>query len=230
MNAAAREVVQESLPLATPRALAFLQLQADPLFHRVKAARRHALIDAALEDGRALGVAHRREFGADPRALAARARVTVWESAREAGFGATVVCAEYRERTQHVVLYTPVLGRLQAACTALGSPFCSLDVHAAFLAHELYHHLDCGRGPEALASRHRIDLLRLGRWRWTSGVASLAEIAAGAFAQSLLGLPFHAKLLELLVLLEANPAAGPRYVEALAAATLAVIPPDGVPA
>jgi hypothetical protein len=36
----------------------------------------------------------------------------------------------------------------------------------------------------------------VGRWAWTSGLASLPEIAAGAFAQALLGLPFHGKLLE----------------------------------
>jgi hypothetical protein len=38
-------------------------------------------------------------------------------------------------------------------------------------------------------------LFRIGNWRWRTGVAALAEIAAGAFAQSLLDLPCHPHVL-----------------------------------
>jgi CxxC motif-containing protein (DUF1111 family) len=41
--------------------------------------------------------------------------------------------------------------------------------------------------------------MKLGRWTWTAGLTTLPEIAAGAFAQQLLGLSFHPKLLDDLV-------------------------------
>jgi hypothetical protein len=230
MSPAGEDLLRVALPLATPRALAFLQLQADPLFHRVPRVRHAALIDAALADGRALACAHREQGCTDPWALARQAGVPVRESRQDASFGTNVVCAEYRTRGQDVVLYLPVLERLQARSSTHAALLGRLDVRSALLAHELYHHFDCGRGQAGIARRHRVGLLRLGSWRWTSGVASLAEIAAGAFAQALLALPFHAKLLELLVVLDANPGAGARYVEALAAASLAVSQPAGVPA
>jgi hypothetical protein len=43
-------------------------------------------------------------------------------------------------------------------------------------------------------------LFRIGSWRWRTGVAALAEIAAGAFAQSLLDLPCHPCALNLVAL------------------------------
>jgi hypothetical protein len=43
-------------------------------------------------------------------------------------------------------------------------------------------------------------LFRIGGWHWRTGIAALAEIAAGAFAQSLLDLPCHPKVLDLVAL------------------------------
>jgi hypothetical protein len=68
-----------------------------------------------------------------------------------------------------------------------------------FIAHELYHHFDCLRGHARLSERHAVRIFSVGRWQWTSGLSSLCEIAAGAFAQRLMGLPFHPALLDLLV-------------------------------
>ncbi len=45
---------------------------------------------------------------------------------------------------------------------------------------------------------HRVNISASVPWNWTSGLSSLSEIAAGAFAQQLLGLPFHPKLLDFL--------------------------------
>ena len=70
------------------------------------------------------------------------------------------------------------------------------SARAVFLAHELYHHFDETR-PQTLCSRHRVPVLRLGRLRLTAAVAGMREIAAGAFAQRLLGLRFHPRLLDI---------------------------------
>ena len=72
------------------------------------------------------------------------------------------------------------------------------DCRPVFLAHELYHHLARSAARAPFSRTYRVTLLQLGRWRWTSRIASLEEIAAGAFAQTLLGLKFHPRLIELL--------------------------------
>jgi hypothetical protein len=49
-----------------------------------------------------------------------------------------------------------------------------------------------------LSQRHTVRIFSVGRWQWSSGLSSLCEIAAGAFAQRLMGLPFHPALLDVL--------------------------------
>ena len=49
-----------------------------------------------------------------------------------------------------------------------------------------------------IAQRYRPSLFRLGRWHWRTGIAALSEIAAGAFAQALLELPCHPRVLDLI--------------------------------
>jgi hypothetical protein len=65
-----------------------------------------------------------------------------------------------------------------------------------FIAHELYHHIEAVRPETPIARRYRPTLFRIGNWHWRTGIAVLAEIAAGAFAQSLLDLPCHPKVLD----------------------------------
>jgi hypothetical protein len=83
------------------------------------------------------------------------------------------------------------------------------------IAHELYHHLDATGPAPLLARRHRVTLLALGRWRWTSGLTSLSEIAAGAFAQRLLSLRWHARFFDLITVHSVRPAAASRLAAAL---------------
>jgi hypothetical protein len=235
MSAGDREAVCSALPLATPLALAALQLRADPLFERMTAAQRAQLPQAALDDGAHLAARYRACGCADPWALAERLGVRVRQTTHDGGFGTTVVCAEYQTRSQDIVLYTPVLARVQARVGALlgASPAVALlgrrSVRDIYLAHELYHHLDIARGARSISRRHRVCLLRVGRWRWTSGVSSLAEIGAGAFAQCLLELPFHAKLLDLFVLVDTDASATRRFLAALTAGT-GVVESSGEPA
>jgi hypothetical protein len=220
MTGATRESALAALPLATAQALAFLQLREDPIYYRIPPTQQVDLVAAALGDGYALADQQRAQGFSHPWRIAQRLGVSVRESTEDASFGTTVVCAEYYTRQREIVLYTRVIERVQGMADDLlhgaavsGAP---CDVRAAYLAHELYHHLDCLRGPDSIARRHRVCLLRIGRLRWTSGVSSLAEIAAGAFAQRLLDLDFHAKLLDLCVLLDRHTPAAQRFVQKLA--------------
>ena len=182
---------------ADPRALGLLQLREDPQYPRIPDNQRVALVEAALEDGRSMATRIRSEFGPDPSVIASACDLPVRCCQRDAGFGSTLVYAEYSARPPAITLYVPAIQALDRLIARQGGNYGgSAGTLPIFLAHELYHHFDCRRGSARLARRHAIKIFRVGKWHWTSGLTSLCEIAAGAFAQELLGLPFHPKHLD----------------------------------
>jgi len=110
--------------------------------------------------------------------------------------------AEYQERPARIVLYSRglapldgvIAGRLAVRLLGQATP---RDV---FIAHELFHHIEATRSDTPIARRYQPALFRIGGWQWRTGIAALAEIAAGAFAQSLLDLPCHPRVLDLIAL------------------------------
>jgi hypothetical protein len=206
-----------ALQVATPEAIGMLLLREDPQFHRIDAGDAPLLVEAALDDGCRLASATRLTCGVAPAAIAERNAVRVVEVSEAHDYGTTVVYAEYIERPPQIRLFLPAIGALNRYLTdrELSHAIGLSDVVSVFLAHELYHHLDCLRDTGRLAARYRVPLLRLGPVQWTSGLASLPEIAAGAFAQRLLGLLYHPKILDLITLFHADPRAALRMVESL---------------
>jgi hypothetical protein len=181
-----------------PQAVGLLQLQEDPQYPRIPPERRAELVEYALDDGRSMADRIFEQWGRDPAAIAARCRVPVVRSEGDAGFGSVVVYAEYVARPCSITLYVPSIRRLDRLGAECDVPMSSsLPI---FLAHELYHHFDCMRGKARLSRRHPVRIFSIGSWHWTAGLSSLSEIAAGAFAQQLLGLPFHPKILDSLLL------------------------------
>lgn len=187
---------------AAPQALGLLQLLEDPQYPRIPVERRVALVEAALEDGRSLADRTCDLWGSDPIAIAACCGVPVIHSEDDAGFGSVIVYADYAARASSITLYLPAILRLDRLIAERGAEVCRSigSTMPIFLAHELYHHFDCTRGSAPLSRRHFVQIFRIGPWNWTSGLSSLSEIAAGAFAQELLGLSFHPKMLDLLLL------------------------------
>lgn len=194
-----------------PQALGLLQLREDQQYPRIPADGRVALVEAALEDGRTLADRTRELWGQDPATIAVRCDVPVFPRENNAGFGSVVVYAEYASQPPSITLYLPAIRRLDRLIVDYGVQVCRgiVSTMPIFLAHELYHHFDCTRGSARLSRRHVVRIFSIGPWHWTSGLPSLAEIAAGAFAQRLLGLSFHPKLLDLL-LTHLTPALSPR--------------------
>jgi len=212
------ELLSEVLPHATPRALGRLILGADLQAARIALEQRDRLVDTALSDGEAMARVAAARWGHDPDVIAQQIGLPVIDSPEEGGYGSIVVYAEYGGRPPRIVLYRPALDRLdrQLAHAGTGELLGVAMARPVYLAHELYHHFDLARGEGSIAQRSRVALFQLGRFRWTSSVAALAEIAAGAFAQRLLGLRFHPKLLDLLAGYDANPASAHRIAQALA--------------
>lgn len=179
-------------------AFAFDLLAADPQFHRIEAAHREAMIASAIAAGVACADDVRRRHGHDPDAIAAALGIPVEVSESPADYGSTLVFAEYRSRPPRIVLFAAAIARVDAclADAPMRTQWRIASARPVYVAHELFHHLDA----DAVTRRPdlRVTLFALGRWRWTSGVAALSEIAAGAFAQRLLDLPAHPRGLDLL--------------------------------
>ncbi len=187
-----------------PLALGLLMLRADPQYPRIAADRGEQLVQAALDDGRQLALRARDAWGSEPEAIAWHCGISVTFSDAEAGVGSVAVFADYVAPPPRITLYRPAILRLEQAVRSrtageTGMPSGFADLGRLFLAHELYHHFDCERGTNSMVRRHRVRIFGVGRWHWTCGLSSLAEIAAGAFAQQLLHLEFHPALLDLLI-------------------------------
>lgn len=191
------------MQLATPLEIGRQLLAADALSARIPADERDATVVAGLHAGTSLADAVRDAWGADPDAVAAARGVPVIDTDTSADFGTNVVFATYATRPLpgRIFLYRAAIARADAVlaqteiATALGID----SARAVYLAHELFHHFDGADGAVPVARLRPVVLLGFGCWRWTGGLASLAEIAAGAFAQRLLGLHTHPHALDLLV-------------------------------
>ena len=171
---------------ASPGTLGLSMLKADVQAARLDDRAQIAAVSDALADGEATAKDVRLRFpGFSPREIARAFGVPV-----EAGDDDPLVG----------LIYTRGLAPLDRALAdglakrLLGEA----TVEDVFIAHELYHHLEATRPEVPIARRHQATLLRIGKWRWRTGIAMLSEIAAGAFAQALLDLPCHPKVLDYL--------------------------------
>ncbi len=223
MPAALAELLARAGPAATPAALGLVELQADRQFHRIPEAGRRPLVEDALACGREAARAMRALFDqADPQALAGHLGVQVRVVAGEGGFGNVAVLADYAPRPACIRLYASVIEALDRHLDAYpdSDRLAATGTRPVFLAHELFHHLEGQRPAQALAARHRVILFTLGPLKRTAGLSSLAEIAAGAFAQHFLALRYHPKLLDVVTLFTRDPEAAGRMVDRICAAAV----------
>jgi len=184
-------------------------LRGDPLYRYIVPGVARSMVAAALSEGRARAAWMRNMYGGDVLKIAERLNVPIRVSDDDASWGTTVVFAEYRTRPVSITLYQGALDRVERVLREVGMDIGlrTADLRAIFVAHELYHHLDSSSMATPLSQRHRVELLRIGPWCWRGGLASLDEIGAGAFAQALLNLPRHPRLLDMLCIYDADPGA-----------------------
>jgi hypothetical protein len=183
--------------------LAFAMLETDPHARRLDPATRFAAVRDALADGAATAKALRERFpDLAPHQIARELGVPVETTDDDPLVGTIWRFAEYRQRPARILLYSRGLAPLDRA-VAVGLAERLLG-HATpqqvFIAHELFHHAETIRSDTPIARRYRPTLFRIGGWRWRTGIAALTEIAAGAFAQSLLDLRCHPRVLDLVAL------------------------------
>jgi hypothetical protein len=184
---------------ASPETLGLVMLQADSHAWRLDRSTQLAAVSDALADGMATAETLRTRFtGRSPEQIARELGVTVETTDSDPMVGSIWRFAEYRPRPPRIVLYSRGLGPLERSL--IGARAAQLLGHATprdvFIAHELYHHIEAVRSETPISRRYQPTLFRIGNWHWRTGIAALAEIAAGAFAQSLLDLPCHPKVLD----------------------------------
>jgi hypothetical protein len=184
---------------ASPETLGLAMLRADPHGWRLDRAAQLAAVSDALADGAATARDLRKRFPVlTPQEVAHEFRVPIETTDDDPMIGSIWRFAEYRPRPPRIMLYNRGIAPLERepanslAKRVLGRA----SPRDVFVAHELYHHAEAIRSEVPIARRHRPTLFRIGNWRWRTGVAALAEIAAGTFAQSLLDLPCYPKVLD----------------------------------
>jgi hypothetical protein len=184
---------------ASPESLGLVMCEADPHGRHLERAAQLAAVAEALADGAATARDLQQRFpGRTPQELARTLKVAVETTDDDPLVGSIWRFAEYRSRPPRIILYNRGLAPLEdmlvgTMATRLLGRATPRDV---FIVHELYHHAEAIRPETPIARRYRPTLLRIGNWHWRTGIAALAEIAAGAFAQSLLDLPCHPKVLD----------------------------------
>jgi hypothetical protein len=196
---------------ASPETLGLAMLKADPHGWRLDRAAQLSAVSDALADGAATARDLRKRFPVllTPQEVARELRVPIETTDDDPMVGSIWRFAEYRPRPPRIMLYNRGIAPLERT---LGSPLIERLLGQAtprdvFVAHELYHHAEVVRSEVPIARRYQPTLFRIGNWRWRTGVAALAEIAAGAFAQSFLDLPHHPCVLNLVALAIIAPGA-----------------------
>jgi hypothetical protein len=188
---------------ASPEAIGFVMLEADPHAQRLDRATKLAAVSDALAEGTVAAKALRTRFpDSAPQEIARELGVPVETIDDDPAVGSLWRFAEYRQRPARIVLYRRGLAPLDRVATAplamrLLGPATPQDV---FIAHELFHHAEAIRPDIPMARRYQATLFRIGGLSWRTGLPALSEIAAGSFAQGLLDLPCHPRVLDLVAL------------------------------
>lgn len=188
---------------SSPETLGLVMLQADPHAWRLDRSTQLAAVSDALADGMAAAATMRARFAVlSPEQIARALGLPVETTDSDPMVGSIWRFAEYRPRPPRIVLYRRGLGPLERSLTGARAAqlLGAATPRDVFIAHELYHHIETVRPETPIARRYQPTLFRIGNWHWRTGIAVLAEIAAGAFAQSLLDLPCHPKVLDFVTL------------------------------
>jgi hypothetical protein len=186
---------------APPQALGLKMLKADPHGWRLDRAAQLAAVSDALADGVATARDLRKRFPTlTAQEVARELRVSIETTDDDPMVGSIWRFAEYRPRPPRILLYDRGISPLERQLAGSERLLGRAAPRDVFIAHELYHHAEAIRSEAPIARRYQPTLFRIGTWRWRTGVAALAEIAASAFAQSFLNLPCYPHALNLIAL------------------------------
>jgi hypothetical protein len=211
------EFVLRALPIMNCHQVGHLLLKNDPLYARIPVVRMSEAIQCGIDAGVTLAQRQTKEFQTrDPLLHADQLGVKVTHTNRDSHIGPRVYHSEYFSPPPTILIYSQSMAELERMIDKSGLRQ-ALNIESPipiFVAHEIYHHLETKQKP-APTERFRITTFALGPFKLTSGLVSLSEIAADAFAQEFLRLSHPPKLLEYLTIYRHNSDLAWQLVEEL---------------
>lgn len=209
--------ILERLGALTDEALAGLELEQDPLFHKIPEEKLPYYVQASLKRGREAASDCR---GEDIRSLCKREglRYEVTEQSgtfHNVSFRAQI---DFAGTPPEIIIYSASLKSMQQAYRdAFGNVEAApepgdgqdkaelehlVDIH---LAHEFYHYLEFKSGRFTNEELEPVEVFRLGSlYTKRASVVKTSEIAAHVFCKELLGLPVLPNLLDYVYLIRAG--------------------------
>ena len=162
--------------------MSYLCLARDRRFFRIPEEGRIKLIQSVLEFGDELAEKIRTEFGtSDPRRIVEAMGLKV-VGADKGKRGTLLRRSEYRPGTKEIIIYRDALNELMREVSAVDLSDRLLKM---LIAHELFHHLEHSR-LGSVPKRFRVALWKLGPLTRYLKMRRVSEVAAHAFAETLL--------------------------------------------
>lgn len=209
--------ILEKLGMIPDEALAGLELEQDPLFHKIPEAKLPYYVQASLKRGREAASACQ---GEDIRSLCKREGLRYEVTERSGTFHNVSFRAQidFAAVPPEIIIYSASLQSMrQAYRDAFESGEAApepegeqdqaeldrlVDIH---LAHEFYHYLEFRSGRFTNEELEPVEVFRLGSlYTKRASVVKTSEIAAHAFCKELLGLPVLPNLLDYVYLMRAG--------------------------
>lgn len=183
--------------------LGLMELKRDPLFRRIPEDRVREYVDRSLKFGKSEAAEKKHR---PIRYWLEQEGISVETDESSGSMFGTVLRAQidWTGTVPRIRVYRDSMNQLAEAASAYPEAFGTLtpgtaeDIH---LAHEYYHWLEYRSGRFTADRLESVDKLRWGPFSLKASVRQSGEVAAHAFAQSLLDLPHMPNLLDYLYLL-----------------------------
>lgn len=171
-----------------PHDIGMMELKRDSVFRKIAPDRYDELIAFAWRRGETAAIKYMEKLATSiPSVMAAKLNIKVIGSKWEKGGGNILFYSEYADKTATITLYeNSIAGAMESAVSRGYTQVTSLAAaKEIFLAHELYHYIEC-RDIDLGSRERKVVMLKLGPFKLTSGIRALCEIGAHAFAKFLL--------------------------------------------
>lgn len=187
-------------PTAASDVLAFTELKQDPLYEYIRPNQILTYIEGASAFGRQ--AAEKLTYDGNLAPL----MMQIAESGTKVAFldeikrdGDKLIRAQYEHKPPVVYVYRPSLEQMDNFFLRSGFRVDQEDLMALHMCHEWFHHLEQTRIGRTDQQLPKLVMRRVGPVTFKQGVESSREIAAHAFTQQVMGLPWSPLLLDVLI-------------------------------
>ena len=172
----------------SPRDISMMELKRDSVFRKISPDRYDELIAFAWERGETTAIKYMNKLLTSmPSEMIGKLHIHVLIKQWEKGGSNIRFYSEYADKSATITLYENSIAEAVNRAISHGkNQIISLTAaKEIFLAHELYHHIEC-RDIGLASKEHQVYMIKWGPFKLTSGIRSLCEIGAHAFSKFLL--------------------------------------------